>query len=231
MDFFDTIKKRRSIRRFTDQAVPAEVIEKSLQAALLAPNSSNSQTWDFYWVQSADKKNKLIDACLSQSAARTAAELIVAVASPESWRRSQPELADYAKSVNAPKSVLLYYNKLFPLMYKSDPFGFTALIKTVSFFAIGLFRPIMRRPATLRDIQEVCIKSTALACENFVLAVSAQGYASCMMEGFDEVRVKRILQLRRKDRVVMVIAVGAEAERGTWGPQFRIGSSKVIHRV
>jgi nitroreductase len=127
--------------------------------------------------------------------------------------------------------VLLYYEKLFPLMYKSDFLGLTAALKTISFFITGLFRPIMRRPATLRDIQEVTIKSVALACENFVLAVTAQGYASCMMEGFDEVRVKKILSLKRRDRVVMVIAVGEEAERGTWGAQFRIDSKKVIHRV
>ena len=89
----------------------------------------------------------------------------------------------------------------------------------------------MRGPGTLRDIQEVCIKSAALAAENFVLAITAQGYATCMMEGFDEPRVKKLLGLKYSDRVVMVISVGEEAERGTWGPRFRISSDKVIHEV
>ena len=62
-------------------------------------------------------------------------------------------------------------------------------------------------------------------------AITAQGFSSCMMEGFDEPRVKKILGLKYSDRVVMVISVGEEAERGTWGPRFRISSDKVIHEV
>ena len=52
-----------------------------------------------------------------------------------------------------------------------------------------------------------------------------------MVEGFDELRVKKLLSLKYSDRVVMVISVGEEAERGTWGPQFRIDSKKVFHEV
>ena len=41
MDFFDLVNKRRSVRKFSDEKVPEEVIDKSLKAALLAANSSN----------------------------------------------------------------------------------------------------------------------------------------------------------------------------------------------
>jgi nitroreductase len=231
MDFFEAIKKRRSIRRYTEKKVPQEIIEKALQAALLAPTSSNGQTWDFYWAVKDETKKKLVHYCLNQSAARTASDLIVVVASPSSWRRSQPELVKYVKEINAPKPVVLYYEKLFPTMYRWGFLNSIGYIKWISMFLIGLFRPITRGPATLRDIQEVCIKSAALAAENFVLAVSAQGYSTCMMEGFDEWRVKRLLKLKCSDRVVMVIAVGEEAERGTWGPQFRLKSDLFIHRI
>ncbi len=231
MDVFDAIKKRRSIRKYTEKNVPAEIIRNALELAVLAPNSSNSQTWNFYWVKSPVKKTKLVRACLNQSAARTAAELIVVVASPESWKRSHKELVTFIESVNAPKPVIFYYRKLFPSMYRWGFLNSLGLTKKLVFFVTGLFRPIMRGPGTLRDIQEVCIKSAALASENFVLAITAQGFASCMMEGFDEPRVKKILGLRHSDRVVMVISVGEEADRGTWGPRFRISSDKVIHEV
>ena len=231
MDLFDAIKKRRSIRKYTEKMVPPEVIRNALELALLAPNSSNGQTWNFFWVKSADKKPQLIKACLNQSAARTAAELIVVVASPEAWERSHKELVCFIEAVKAPKSVVFYYQKLFPSMYRWGFLNSIGLLKRLIFFVTGIFRPIMRGPGTLRDIQEVCIKSAALAAENFVLAITAQGYATCMMEGFDEPRVKKLLGLKYSDRVVMVISVGEEAERGTWGPRFRISSDKVIHEV
>ena len=60
MDLFETIKKRRSIRKYTDKKVPTDIIQKALEHAVLAPNSSNAQTWDFYWVKTLEKKNKLM---------------------------------------------------------------------------------------------------------------------------------------------------------------------------
>jgi nitroreductase len=91
---------------------------------------------------------------------------------------------------------------------------------------------MVRRPWSFRDLQEVSIKSAALASENFMLAISAQGYSTCPMEGFDEARVKRILSLSWTDRVVMVISVGREnAARGVWGPQFRFSRDRFIHKV
>ncbi len=231
MDFFEAVRARRSIRRFREEAVPEGVVQKALEAAVLAPNSSNMQTWDFYWVRTADRKAKLVEYCFGQSAARTAAELVVVTADPRLWRRSNPEMIQFVESVNAPKPVVFYYKKLIPVTYRWGFLNSLLPIKWLLATATGLFRPITRGPFSKRDLQEVAIKSAALAAENFVLAISAQGYSTCMMEGFDESRVKRLLGLSGASRVVMVIAVGREGERGTWGPQMRIANEKVIHLV
>lgn len=230
MDFFEVIQQRRSIRKYTTDAVPADVIQKALDAALLAPNSSNTQTWDFYWVKTPAKKEQLRKACLNQSAARTASDLVVVTANPKKWKRSQPYLIDYIEKAQAPKQVIVYYKKLIPLIYKT---GLYSLIRALAFFFGGLFKPGPRYPITFRDLQEISVKSAALACENFVLAITAQGYSSCMMEGFDEKFVKKILQLKCSDKVVMVISVGKELEdgKGTWGPRYRIPSELVVHEV
>ena len=231
MKLFEAISLRRSIRRFTPDPVPAEVLDSALDAALLAPNSSNTQTWDFYVVQSPAKREQLVEACLGQSAARTAQELVVVVADPALWRRSHKPLLDYVNEIDAPKPVKDYYQKLIPISYSWGPAHVLAAVKAVATTAVGLFRPMPRGPHTRRDLQEVAIKSSALAAENFVLALTAQGYASCMMEGFDERRVKRLLGLGSSARVTMVIGVGREAADGTWGPRFRIPREQVIHRV
>lgn len=229
MEYFEAVKKRRSIRRYTDEKVPESVINKALESALLAPNSSNTQTWDFHWVKSAEIKSNLIKACFSQSAARTASDLIVITANPNLWKRSQKPLVDWAKKVNAPKDVVIYYEKLIPMIYR---YGFLNSLGLLKYFAtsiIGLFRPMPRYTNFKRDQQEIAIKSAALAAENFALAISAQGFDTCMMEGFDACRVRKILKLNSNYRVVMVIAVGKASDQGTWGSQMRLPFEKVVH--
>ncbi len=229
MDFFKVVKSRRSIRRYTKDQVPETVIQKALENAILAPNSSNTQTWDFHWVKSKDLKPKLIEACLSQSAARTASDLIVVTANSRLWQRSQKSLIGWVKECNAPSGVVTYYEKLIPLMYSYGYFNSLGFIKWIVTNTMGLFRPMPRGPYTRKDHQEVAVKSAALACQNFVLAVCAQGYDSCMMEGFDETLVLKVLRLSSRYKVVMVIAVGKATTNGTWGPQFRLPFDDVIH--
>ena len=229
MEFFEVVRTRRSIRKYTSKPVPPEVIQKALDAALLAPNSSNLQTWEFYWVRSRAKKNLLVKACLSQAAARSAQELVVVVANTSLWKKTNPELIKFTKEVRAPLLVVSYYERLVPLTYG---FRWLSPLKRFLSFLIGLFRPITRGPFSSRDLQEVSIKSAALASENFMLAITAQGYSTCPMEGIDERRVKKLLHLPRGARVVMIISIGEEdSKRGTWGPQARFNRDWFVKEV
>ncbi len=231
MDFFETVNRRRSVRDYTDEVVPDQIIEKAFDAALLAPNSSNTQTWNFYWVKSPGAKEKLVEACMSQSAARKANHLIVVAADPGLWRRSQGPLVQWVQSINAPKQVQMYYSKIVPIVYRWGLFNSLAPIKWLIATGIGLFRPMARGPYTRRDAQEVASKSAALAAENFVLAIAAQGYDTCMMEGFDKSRVHRLLKMKCSENAVMVISVGRQGERATWGPRFRLPREQVVKIV
>ena len=47
MDVFEAIKNRRSIREYTRQDVPKELIEKIIDAARMAPSAGNLQPWEF----------------------------------------------------------------------------------------------------------------------------------------------------------------------------------------
>ena len=51
MDAMEAILTRRSIRRFTAQAVSGELIETLLRAAMAAPSAGNEQPWQFVVVQ------------------------------------------------------------------------------------------------------------------------------------------------------------------------------------
>jgi nitroreductase len=229
MEFHDAVRARRSVRVYTGEAVPEAVMDSALDAALLAPNSSNMQTWGFYWVRDPGKKAALVRACMSQSAARTAQELVVVVAEPGRWRANRKEMLRLLTEHQAPKIAFDYYGKLIPFTYG---FRFLSPLKWVFFQAAGLFRPMVRRPWSGRDIQEVSIKSAALAAENFMLAITDAGFGTCPMEGFDESRVKRLLSLSFSDRVVMVISVGRPSpEKGIWGPQVRFPREWFVRKI
>tara|TARA_Y100001970_G_scaffold280248_1_gene388910 strand:- start:278 stop:985 length:708 start_codon:yes stop_codon:yes gene_type:complete len=232
MNFFDLIEKRRSVRKFSNEHVPEEVILKSLKAAILAPNSSNLQPWEFYWVKDKIKKTQLVEACFSQNAAKTAQELIVAVARIDTWKRNRDlVLENYKNNGKLLPIVEKYYNKTIPIQYYHDSIGFSGIIKKIiSLFVniIGLFKPMPRGPIFKHDIFEIVTKTTALACQNFMMALVSQGYDSCPMEGFDHRRVQKILRLNNKSHVVMVLGVGKADAKGIYGERFRIDNDLVI---
>ena len=232
MDFFDLVQKRRSVRKFSDEKIPEEVIIKSLKAALLAANSSNLQPWEFYWVKNKNKKEQLVEACFSQNAAKTAQELIVAVSRIDTWKRNRNLiLEDYKNQDRLLPIIEKYYNKAVPISYFHDSFGLLGIIKKIiSFFIniIGLFKPMPRGPIFKHDLFEIVTKTTALACQNFMMALVSQGYDSCPMEGFDAKRVKKILKLNNKSHIVMVLGVGKADPKGIYGKRFRIDDDLVI---
>ena len=69
MDFFEIVNKRRSVRKFTKESIPEDVMRKTLSISLQAANSSNLQPWEFYWIRDEDKKQQLVESCFSQIAA------------------------------------------------------------------------------------------------------------------------------------------------------------------
>ncbi|MFN8846355.1 MAG: nitroreductase family protein [Bdellovibrionales bacterium] len=58
-DFYKLLQSRRSIRKYKAQAVPRDVLERVLQAALEAPSGKNRQNWRFFVVQGAKRDEYL----------------------------------------------------------------------------------------------------------------------------------------------------------------------------
>jgi nitroreductase len=228
--FRQVVTSRRSVRKFTDKPIPQEVLDDCLDMAMLAPCSSGLQPWEFYVVRSKDKKAKLVKACLSQSAAKTAAELIVCVARTD-------RIGDYAQKVlqdwpsaSIPPLVKRYY-QLIPYNYAPGPLNSFGMLKKAAVKVGGLVTPLPRGPYTSTDLDLWAAKSTALACENLVLAFRAHSFDTCMMEGFDENRVSKLLKLPNSAFPIMVIGAGERADDGVFFPQIRFDRKLFIHEV
>lgn len=66
MDVLEAVKGRRSIRAFRKVDVPAETVEKLIDAARWAPSAGNIQPWEFIIVRNVEIKRKLAKAALGQ---------------------------------------------------------------------------------------------------------------------------------------------------------------------
>lgn len=231
--FATVVESRRSVRRFAEEPIPDEIVERCMDLALLAPTSSNLQCWELYRVVDPVKKQALVEACLSQPAARTAAELIVAVARTDTWKRNARDIKRHLENDvwKWPKSMHAYYSTITRIAYDNGPLGLLGPVKKALVSAIGLVRPIPRGPTSHADVVTWAVKTTALACENLMLAFRAAGYDTCPMEGMDEARVLKLLGLGRGAVVTMVIGAGRRREGGIYGPRIRLPRERFVKTV
>jgi iodotyrosine deiodinase len=58
-DYYENLNKRRSIREFSDESVPREIIEKAILTAGTAPSGAHLQPWRFVVVKNAEVKRKI----------------------------------------------------------------------------------------------------------------------------------------------------------------------------
>jgi nitroreductase len=86
-EFQRIVDFRRSNRGFDPLVeVPDEVIHTSLARAILSPNSSNMQLWEFYWLSTPEAIQAMTPICLNQRAASTAKQMVVFVTRRDKWK-------------------------------------------------------------------------------------------------------------------------------------------------
>jgi len=83
MEVFEVIRKRRSIRRYKQESIPREHLEKILEAARLAPSAGNRQPWSFIIVRDVQRKKLLAEIARNQMFLADADLIIVALADAE----------------------------------------------------------------------------------------------------------------------------------------------------
>ena len=214
--FYAAVESRRTVRNFLPDPVPQEVLDRALDAARLAPSSSNLQPWEFVIIRDPKVRQAANAACLNQMPAKIAPVLIALVTRRDTWRRNRDEILRIFEA-RGPlrRSQATYYRRILPLVYITGPFGVLGPLKRVFSRIASLFKPtpnLMSRT----DIRVMAHKSTALAAATFMLAMRAEGYDTCPMEGFDPWRAKALLGLPRGAEVNMFLAVGKRSEKGVW---------------
>ena len=181
----EAIKKRRSVRSYTSEAVPRDVIEAIIDAGNWSPTGHNQQRWRFVVVEDKAFRRKLIEA-----------------ARPV-WKRVVGGMVDIKDDQHRQYIIglgsrclgwhsLLYEETVARLAEMDDGMYWAA---PVVIFVIG-------------TAAEEC----AMVCQSMVLAAYSLGLGSCIV-GFgaqvtDDAEIVEALELKENERIYGPIVLG-----------------------
>jgi len=241
MQLKNLLEHRRSVRLFDrEKTIPPDAVKNCLEQAVLAPNSSNMQLWQFIHLTDEKWRAPLTRFCLNQTAASTAQQWVVFVTRQDLYRSRAREILSFEKENvvrHSPKERHVkriadretYYGKIMPFLYARF-FRLLGIFRKIIVGCMGLFRPVVREVSETQ-MRTVVHKSCALAAQTFMLAMAEKGYDTCPMEGFDSKRVKKLLQLPRGADINMIVSCGIrDGNKGIWGDRCRVPFEDVYDR-
>ncbi|MEO0101940.1 MAG: nitroreductase family protein, partial [candidate division WOR-3 bacterium] len=86
MEFYEVIKRRRSIRSYKRDPIPEEVLNRILEAGRLAPSAKNLQPWRFLVIRDRETIERLVPAMRNQRFIAEAPILLGVIAlEKEAW--------------------------------------------------------------------------------------------------------------------------------------------------
>ncbi len=194
LEFDEAIEQRRSIRCYTEDPVPKELIKELIEAARKAPSATNRQPWRFLVVQDEDMKNRLQEG-IAQSFVVRAPTIIVCCLDRHTFTRQLiekrvEELID-ANVMSREVANMLYQRKL---------------------------------PQTVEEtgIPVSAYLDLGIAVEQIVLKATSMGLGSCWVRMFDQERVGEILSLPVAITPVVLLPVGYPAEDPSMRPRMSL---------
>jgi len=168
----EVMKNRKSTRAFTSNAVPKEVLEKILRAAITAPSKGNCQIWEFVGVTGSKKKemDKMLLELLKT-------DLIPAMQlSDHDNRKSNTALKKAERRSNLDKEEISKI--LFPLGQSFEKF---MLEGTFTLFNAPVAILIFVDEVFSKDLPHIL--SVGAAVQNALLAATEMGLGSCWIGG------------------------------------------------
>jgi nitroreductase len=206
-DILDVISSRQSIRKYTDEPIPEEMIDKIIEAARWAPSGENEQPWELVIVRDPETRNKIGDFCKIGTGQRGTAEHCL----------GEDERFDvYTDPAERARVAEFYYSGLVSFFPANAP-----LVIVV----IGSLKGMMDTPYDL----SACI-------ENMILEAHALGLGACWVHG-PAVYPRIVKQIKEflgipsgmgDYKMLAIVSIGWPSGRRSH-PQGRKDASEFVH--
>ncbi len=185
MDLFEAIETRRSVRKYRDEAVPRELIDRVLEAARVAPSTSNTQSWKFDVVTDPETKKQLRGFAYGQKFVEEAPVVIACCLDFEAFAERGKRTLE-----------LVLKGKVRP--------GLEMML-----------RQVRRSKDKELDPERVIVNgaiNVAIATEHMALAATALGLATCWVRAFEAARVEELLEIPETCKVLVLLTLGYPAQ-------------------
>ena len=201
MDFYDAVYQRRSIRDFTDEAIPAETLRRILEAAYQAPANDHFRDWHFVVVTEKEIMREMLEGVPKNLTEKDvdAMEWISDPVQKESYRIAVPK--QYRMLIDAAAVVV-------PLMKKKVD---------------------ILHPRDLSDLN--CFASVWCSIENLWLAATAEGYGCNVRipRGNEEAVAQKVLGFPDGYMIPCLIGIGRPAQNAVRTKQIAVDYDRQIH--
>jgi nitroreductase len=185
MDVLEAIDKRRSIRKYKDKAVPDRLLRQVLEAARLAPSTSNTQSWKFKIVTDDETRREIRESAYGQRFVEEAPVVIACCLDFEAFKeRGKQTIKLVLKSGVRPSLEMV--------------------LRSVKG---GKGREFEAERVVVNGIINVSI-----ATEHMALAAAGLGLGTCWVRAFDHKAVSKILDLPDTVALVALMTLGYPAQ-------------------
>ncbi len=200
MELQEAIRLRRSIRDFSKERVPMNIIRKALEAGLRAPSYNHLKEWDFILVEDSTKRYQL-----------TQTEAMVEEVNP-ALKESLKDYEDIAKEM---------YLDAIPKQKRM-------LIEAPELLVI-VFKPKTKVEDSRRIYDLNCIASVWCCIENILLSLAEDSVFGVTFISKNTEGVKEILGIPKGLEVAALIPFGYKKEEALIYPQKEVKLKERLH--
>jgi len=181
MEFYEAVKKRRTVREFAEKAVSGDVVRRVLAAGLRAPCNAHLKSWQFILLNDKERKAKAVSQGLRARDMKDKAEIerFVAQFDDEELKKV------YRRSLPQQMTMMLQARQVLVLCFKMKPL------------------------ALCRTLFELNPLASAWMCiENIMLALAAEGLFGCTYTPYESTGLKEFLGVPAGYEIAAVIPFG-----------------------
>jgi nitroreductase len=158
-DFYADMKRRRTVRDFSDRLVPPEIIENCLRVAGTAPNGANLQPWHFVVISDPAIKKRIREAAEEEERdfyERRAPQEWLAALAPLGTDASKPflETAPYLIAIMAQSYALLEDGRKVKNYYVQESVGIATGMLITAIHHAGL-ASLTHTPSPMGFLNEI----------------------------------------------------------------------------
>ncbi len=157
--FLAEMTRRRTVRHFSDRAVPRAIIENAVRTAASAPSGANMQPWHFVCVKNQEVKRRIREAAEVEERAfyerRATKEWLAAVA-PLGTTPDKPflEEASWLIAIFLERSTLSHGGKTLKTYYARESIGIATGLLIASLHLSGV-ATLTHTPSPMRFLNEI----------------------------------------------------------------------------